>query len=173
MSNSSEALLQEAIHLLETQRFDKVLEAYDKAAIKSSDSVEALLCGAVLLSDLGFYEEAAIRFESAAVLEREYKTHLKGLLASIQNSVTLMCENGLYDPALQMLQSLEEKIPTKEVKILQARVWIHKQESPKAADILETVEEQLNTREEKAFFARVLHLSGKRKKALLELEKIF
>lgn len=50
-------------------RFAEALGSFDRAAALDPEDVESLLNGAILLSDLGFYEEAAVRYEAVGVIE--------------------------------------------------------------------------------------------------------
>lgn len=49
--------------------FDEALQHFDRAASLDPHFVEALLNGAVVLADLGYYDEAAARFEAACALD--------------------------------------------------------------------------------------------------------
>lgn len=55
-------------------RFDDALMYFDRAACADPGDAEPLLNGAVVLSDLGFYDEAAGRFEAARDLDSRSET---------------------------------------------------------------------------------------------------
>ena len=52
-------------------RFADALAAFDRAAQKDPHDLAPVLCGAVVLADLGFYDEAKVRFDCAQFLDGE------------------------------------------------------------------------------------------------------
>lgn len=55
--------------LLVQGRFPEALLHFDRAAAADSLNAEALLNGAVMLADLGFYDESQLRFEAVRAIE--------------------------------------------------------------------------------------------------------
>lgn len=55
--------------LLAQGRYAEALLHFDRAAAADSNNIEAILNGSIVLADLGFYDEAASRFDAARAIE--------------------------------------------------------------------------------------------------------
>ena len=93
-------LLRHAMCCMAQGRFAEALQSFDAAVCEAPASVESLLAGSVVLADLGFYDEAAKRYEAAmavakqAVMKAEAgkgpsavitaATHVSGSVASLE-----------------------------------------------------------------------------------------
>ena len=77
-------------------RFSEALQFFDRAICVDPQFVEALLNGSIVLSDLGFYDEAASRFEAACALDQSVVSAVpRATAGTSQKEGTAGEENGV------------------------------------------------------------------------------
>lgn len=78
-------------------RFAESLQYFDRAVCADPTNIEALLNGVIVLSDLGFYEEAAKRFEAARALDGKQENEDKCGLSVLKKVADMHAQvGGLY-----------------------------------------------------------------------------
>lgn len=69
LGESSLWLNEMGILLVSQGRLAEALLHFDRSAAADNSNLEAILNGAIVLADLGFYEEASVRFDAARAIE--------------------------------------------------------------------------------------------------------
>ena len=135
-------------------RFSDALQCFDRAIVADPWKIESLLNGAIVLSDLGLYEEATQRYQAACALDNASEadknlnrpvlssTHLglaaaKSIAEKIIELSQVYCSLGQLDNAIVELQRAREVCDCVPVRLALAQVYMQKQECEKATVELE------------------------------------
>ncbi len=132
-------------------RFAEALLHFDRAAAADSNNIEAILNGAIVLADLGFYDDAAVRFHAARAVEGRVegdspaaeipllkgKTTTRTLAEKVLEIAKIyrqLGDNARAEEELRKSISIQE---TAEAQMEIARILIESGEADKALDALE------------------------------------
>lgn len=132
--------------------YAEALQHYDEAAQLNPRDYEALLCGAALLSELGYYEEAELRFSAVQTFDEDggqslYNqklipsgSSLEALRRECEELRRIAClemERGSLDQALTTAKKALKLLDLAENRLLIARLHLAKGEPSRALENLE------------------------------------
>jgi tetratricopeptide (TPR) repeat protein len=186
LGESSLWLNEMGILLVSQGRLAEALLHFDRSAAADSSNLEAILNGAIVLADLGFYEEASIRFDTARTIESQSEgdrpPNAKPLVQGKTTSLTLAekaLETAKIYRQLKDLASSEEGVrkslsisETPEAYVELARIFIEQNSPEKAQEALNNAQRLSPSASEAFVLAAQCYLSRNlRKEALDALAK--
>ncbi len=113
LGESSLWLNEIGILLVSQGRLAEALLHFDRAAAADNTHLEAILNGAIVLADLGFYEEASVRFDAARAVESQADGGTMPLVQGRTISLTLAeksLETAKIYRQLKDLKNSEEEV---------------------------------------------------------------
>jgi tetratricopeptide (TPR) repeat protein len=175
LGESSLWLNEMGILLVSQGRLAEALLHFDRAATADSSNLEAILNGAVVLADLGFYSEAAQRFEAARAIESgtegdtsppvvplsEGKTTALKLAEKSLEIAKIFVQLGNFEKAEAEIRHALSIQENQDAFFELAKVFIQKGEPEKALDALEQARQRNPSNPEIYVLAAQCHIMNK------------